>query len=180
MNKHQKNLSKITLSSFVIPSQWNGSLSQFQVAALFNKNQKLASREHERHVFFMSTFIFWGLPDKKVFEVVFCCWKLEPEAVQVMMYSEQVKTQVMQTWLSFKCAVKRRMEHRDEDGIKTGARRFYVHLRRDEQSREIIHQPSIIQLGAIRGHSFTQDKQRLVDKCKYSWTFGCWMWEYVL
>ncbi|KAK2900039.1 hypothetical protein Q8A73_013168 [Channa argus] len=48
----------------------------------------------------------------------------------------------------------RGMELRDEDGIRTGARRFYVQLKRDEDSGQLIHLPSTIQLGSIRAHTF--------------------------
>lgn len=58
----------------------------------------------------------------------------EPKAVTVIMHSEYVRVEDIKTWLSFKCAVTRGLDLKDEDGIRTGAYRFYVHLHRDENS----------------------------------------------
>lgn len=65
---------------------------------------------------------------------------------------EKVTPEDIRTWLSFHCSVLRSMELRDEDGIRTGARRFYVQLRRDGDSGKLHHLPPTIcwdQLGAI-------------------------------
>lgn len=89
----------------------------------------------------------------------------EPKVVTVIMYSEKVTTEDIQTWLSFQCTVNRGMELRDEDGIRTGARRFYVRLRRDQQSGQLLHLPSTIQLGSIRGHVFYSGQPKTCRKC---------------
>lgn len=54
------------------------------------------------------------------------------------MHSEYVKVEDIKTWLSFKCSVLRGLDLKDEDGIRTGAYRFYVHLKRDENSGELM------------------------------------------
>lgn len=125
----------------------------------------------------------FALPGRKTFEVIFSTFALfeqclvrynqkkdnnprlhnvlltplserEPKTVTVIMYSEKVTTEDICTWLSFHCSVLRSMELRDEDGIRTGARRFYVRLRGDGDSGRLHHLPSTIQLGPIRGHVF--------------------------
>ncbi|KAK2900067.1 hypothetical protein Q8A73_013196 [Channa argus] len=136
----------------------------------------------------------FAFPGKKMFEVVFSTTKLyescidtfnrskdsnsrlmdirliplserEPKAITVIMYSEKVTTDDIKTWLSFQCTVLRGMELRDEDGIRTGARRFYVQLKRDEDSGQLIHLPSTIQLGSIRGHVFYPGQPKTCRKC---------------
>uniref|UniRef100_A0AAY5L9I7 CCHC-type domain-containing protein n=1 Tax=Esox lucius TaxID=8010 RepID=A0AAY5L9I7_ESOLU len=79
------------------------------------------------------------------------------------MYSEKVKTEDIQTWLSFYCTVQRGMELRDEDGIRTGARRFFVRLKRVTETLQ--HLPSIIQLGPFRGHVFYAGQPKECRKC---------------
>lgn len=61
--------------------------------------------------------------------------------------------------------VKRGLDLKDEDGIRTGAYRFYVHLHRDENSGDLIHLPPIIQLGAIRGYVFYPGQPKTCRKC---------------
>lgn len=89
----------------------------------------------------------------------------EPKAVTVIIHSEYVRVEDIKTWLSFKCTVKRGLELKDEDGIRTGAYRFYVHLHRDETSGDLIHLPPIIQLGAIRGYVFYPGQPKTWRKC---------------
>lgn len=125
----------------------------------------------------------FALPGRKTFEVIFSSFALfeqcldrfhqkkdnnprldkvrliplserEPKTVTVMMFSEKVTIEDICTWLSFHCSVLRSMELKDEEGIRTGARRFYVQLRREESSGRLHHLPSTIQLGPIRGHVF--------------------------
>ncbi|KAL7399702.1 hypothetical protein ABVT39_010838 [Epinephelus coioides] len=57
------------------------------------------------------------------------------------------------------------MELRDEDGIRTGTRRFYVRLMTDGDSGRLRHLPSIIQLGPIRGHVFYAGQPKTCRKC---------------
>uniref|UniRef100_A0A669BFT6 CCHC-type domain-containing protein n=1 Tax=Oreochromis niloticus TaxID=8128 RepID=A0A669BFT6_ORENI len=89
----------------------------------------------------------------------------EPKAVTVIMHSEYVRVEDIKTWLSFKCSVLRGLDLKDEDGIRTGAYRFYVHLKRDENSGELMHLPPIIQLGAIRGYVFYPGQPKTCRKC---------------
>uniref|UniRef100_A0A668RH43 CCHC-type domain-containing protein n=1 Tax=Oreochromis aureus TaxID=47969 RepID=A0A668RH43_OREAU len=105
----------------------------------------------------------------------------EPKAVTVIMHSEYVRVEDIKTWLSFKCSyvrvediktwlsfkcsVIRGLDLKDEDGIRTGAYRFYVHLKRDENSGELTHLPPIIQLGAIRGYVFYWGQPKTCRKC---------------
>lgn len=49
-----------------------------------------------------------------------------------------MRVEDIKTWLSFKCSVLRGLDLKDEDGIRTGAYRFYVHLKRDENSGELM------------------------------------------
>uniref|UniRef100_A0A3B4GDS6 CCHC-type domain-containing protein n=1 Tax=Pundamilia nyererei TaxID=303518 RepID=A0A3B4GDS6_9CICH len=136
----------------------------------------------------------FGLPGKKSYEVIFatstfyesCLDKFnrlrqtrpqlenikmtplsgrEPKAVTVIMHSEYVRVEDIKTWLSFKCMVKRGLDLNDEDGIRTGAYRFYIHLHRGETSGDLIHLPPTIQLGAIRGYVFYPGQPKTCRKC---------------
>uniref|UniRef100_A0A3Q1F6A4 CCHC-type domain-containing protein n=1 Tax=Acanthochromis polyacanthus TaxID=80966 RepID=A0A3Q1F6A4_9TELE len=89
----------------------------------------------------------------------------DARSVTVIMYSEKISTEDIQTWLSFQCTVARGMELRDQDGIRTGARRYYVRLRRDGETGRLHHLPSTIQLGSIRGHVFYQGQPKDCRKC---------------
>lgn len=89
----------------------------------------------------------------------------ECKAVTVLMYSEHVKSEDIITLLSFHCSVIRGEELKDEDTIRAGAYRFYVNLRRNELSGELIHLPPTIQLGAIRGHVFYPGQPNTCRKC---------------
>ncbi|CAK6983227.1 Zinc finger CCHC domain-containing protein 3, partial [Scomber scombrus] len=89
----------------------------------------------------------------------------EPKAVTVVMYSEKVTTQDINTWLSYHCSVIRNLELRDEDGGRMGARRFYVRLRREGISGVLHHLPSTIQLGLHRGHIFYPGQPKTCRKC---------------
>ena len=138
-------------------------------------------------------FLF-AMPCKKVFEVVFATFdffehcldrfhqkrpnnprlenvKLIPlserenKSVTVIMYSENVTKEDIQTWLSFHCEVTNGIELRDQDGIMTGARRYYCKLRRDQESGQLQHLPSKIQLGRVRGNVFYQGQPRTCNKC---------------
>lgn len=99
----------------------------------------------------------FSLPGKKVFEVIFAtnsvfeiCLQtfaklkqtrthlsdiemiplseVKPKAITMLMYSKHVKNEDIKSWLSFQCVVIKGHELKDEDGIKTGARHFFVHL----------------------------------------------------
>lgn len=136
----------------------------------------------------------FALPGKKTFEVIFTTFMLfeqclvrfeqrklnnprlanieltslserEPKAVTVIMYSEKVTTEDIITWLSFHCSVIRSMELRDEDGVRTGARRIYIRLRREGVSGDLHHLPSTIQLGPHRGHVFYAGQPKTCRKC---------------
>ncbi|KAL7400010.1 hypothetical protein ABVT39_005277 [Epinephelus coioides] len=90
----------------------------------------------------------------------------DARAVTVIMYSEKISTEDIQTWLSFHCTVVLRgMELRDQDGIRTGACRFYVRLRRESEIGPLHHLPSTIQLGPVRGHVFYQGQPKDCRKC---------------
>uniref|UniRef100_A0A3Q2VGS0 CCHC-type domain-containing protein n=1 Tax=Haplochromis burtoni TaxID=8153 RepID=A0A3Q2VGS0_HAPBU len=89
----------------------------------------------------------------------------KPKAVTVIMHSEYVRGEDIKIWLSFKCVVMRGLDLKDEDGIRTGAYRFYVHLHRDENSGDLTHLPPIIQLGAIRGYVFYAGQPKTCSKC---------------
>jgi len=137
-------------------------------------------------------FIF-ALPGRKSFEVIFatlllykqclerfqtkkkeavCFQKIEliPLAekelrtVTVMMYSERIKIEDISTWLSMHCSVTKAFQIKDEDGIKTGATKFHVRLRTNEKG-ELLHLPSIIQLGTIRGFVFYNGQPKECRKC---------------
>uniref|UniRef100_A0A8C5E7U6 CCHC-type domain-containing protein n=1 Tax=Gouania willdenowi TaxID=441366 RepID=A0A8C5E7U6_GOUWI len=54
---------------------------------------------------------------------------------------------------------------RDEDGIRTGARRFYVRLKREANSELLHHLPSTIQLGQLRGPVFYAGQPKTCRKC---------------
>lgn len=86
----------------------------------------------------------------------------ESKAVTFIIYSEKVTTENIFTWLSFHFSVSRSMELRDEDGIRTEARVFYVQLMRDRDSGLLQHLPSTIQLGPIRGHVFYAGQPKTV------------------
>lgn len=136
----------------------------------------------------------FALPGKKTFEVIFTTFTLfeqclerynqkkddnprlrsvalnplserESKTVTVIMFSEKITTEDIATWLSFQCSVLRGIELRDEDGIRTGARRFYVRLRRDGNSGQLHHLPSTIQLGSVRGHVFYAGQPKTCRKC---------------
>uniref|UniRef100_A0A673HXQ7 CCHC-type domain-containing protein n=1 Tax=Sinocyclocheilus rhinocerous TaxID=307959 RepID=A0A673HXQ7_9TELE len=83
--------------------------------------------------------------------------KLTPErdlrAVTVLIYSERIKVEDTATWLSMHCTVLNTSLMRDEDGIKTGASKFQVRLKKDAEGN-YHHLPSLIQLGPIRGYVF--------------------------
>ena len=136
----------------------------------------------------------FAMPGKKVFEVVFatngffeCCVERfrkekakntrfeniymiplserDAKTVTVIMYSENVTTPDIKTWLSFYCHVVNVMVLRDQDGILTGARRFYVKLKRDQANGQLQHLPSTIQLGRVRGNIFYQGQPKTCRKC---------------
>ena len=136
----------------------------------------------------------FALPGKKVFEVIFATFDFfeqcvdrfnkkrvnnprlenisivplserDGKSVTVIMYSENVSLQDVLTWLSMRCTVQRGLELRDEDGIRTGAHRYYVKLRRDTRNGLLQHLPSTIQLGRIRGNVFYQGQPKTCRKC---------------
>lgn len=136
----------------------------------------------------------FAFPGKRVFEVVFATFNLfeqclerfrvkcvnnprldkisitplserDARTVTVIMYSEKVTTEDIQTWISNHCSVQKGIEMRDQDGVRTGARRFYVKLRREETNGQLRHLPSTIQLGAVRGHVFYQGQPKECRRC---------------
>lgn len=136
----------------------------------------------------------FGLPGKKIYEVIFATNTLfescinifnrikhsrpqldnmnmiplssrEPKAMTVIMHSECVRIEDIRTWLSFRGSVTRGLDLKEENGIQTGAYRFYVCLKRDENSGEFTHLPPIIQLGAIRGYVFYPGQPKTCRKC---------------
>ena len=140
-------------------------------------------------------FIF-AQPGRKVFEVVFATFHLFEQCIErfelkkrsdprfeyvsltplserdrknvtVIMLSENIVLQDIETWLSRYCTVNKGVDLKDEDGIRTGARRFDVKLRREENngSMQLQHVPSIIQLGPVRGHVFYQGQAKDCRRC---------------
>ena len=135
----------------------------------------------------------FALPGKKVFEVIFatldffdhCLERFrrkkdnprlqkikmvplserESKTVTVLMYSENVTNEDINTWMRLKCEVQRYIEVVDRDGIKTGERRFFIKLRRDLASGELLHLPSTIQLGRVRGNCFYPGQPKTCRKC---------------
>uniref|UniRef100_A0A3Q2PPA6 CCHC-type domain-containing protein n=1 Tax=Fundulus heteroclitus TaxID=8078 RepID=A0A3Q2PPA6_FUNHE len=136
----------------------------------------------------------FSLPGKKIFEVIFTtstffekCLRTfgrlketrpqltniemislsqtEPKAITVLMYSEQVRMEDIKTWLDLRCTVTQGYELKDEDGVKTGGRRFFVQLKKDPTTGETRHLPPVIQLGAIRGHVFYPGQPKTCRRC---------------
>uniref|UniRef100_A0A673I7J0 Zinc finger CCHC domain-containing protein n=1 Tax=Sinocyclocheilus rhinocerous TaxID=307959 RepID=A0A673I7J0_9TELE len=68
------------------------------------------------------------------------------------------------TWLSMHCTVLNTSLMRDEDGIKTGASKFQVRLKKDTEGN-YHHLPSLIQLGPIRGYVFYNGQPKECRKC---------------
>uniref|UniRef100_A0A096MCV6 CCHC-type domain-containing protein n=1 Tax=Poecilia formosa TaxID=48698 RepID=A0A096MCV6_POEFO len=89
----------------------------------------------------------------------------EPKTITVLMFSEQVRMEDIKTWLQQRSTVIHGYEMRDEDGIRTGGRRFFVQLKRDLRTGEIQHLPPVIQLGAIRGHVFYPGQPKICHRC---------------
>lgn len=137
-------------------------------------------------------FVF-ALPGRKTFEVVFttlvlyeqclerfqrkkkeaaCFQKIdliplaerELRIVTVVMFSERIKLEDISTWLSLHCSITKAFQIKDEDGVKTGASKFHVRLRTNEQG-ELSHLPSVIQLGSIRGFVFYNGQPKECRKC---------------
>ena len=135
----------------------------------------------------------FALPGKKVFEVIFATLDFfdhcldrfrrkkdnprlqkiiliplserDAKTVTIIMYSENVTVNDIETWLKLKCDVQRYLEVVDRDGIKTGERRFFVKLKRDLTSGQLQHLPSTIQLGRVRGNCFYQGQPKACRKC---------------
>ena len=136
----------------------------------------------------------FAMPGKKTFEVVFATYdffeqcvdrftkkkvnnarlenirmlplsEMDEKSVTVIMYSENVNPEDIQIWLSLRCTVQRGMVLRDEDGVKTGAHRYYVKLKRDQTNGSLQHLPSTIQLGRIRGNVFYASQPKTCRKC---------------
>uniref|UniRef100_A0A3B3WNL9 CCHC-type domain-containing protein n=1 Tax=Poecilia mexicana TaxID=48701 RepID=A0A3B3WNL9_9TELE len=136
----------------------------------------------------------FALPGKKTFEVVFTtstffekCLRsfeklketrpqlanvgmvslsqTEPKTITILMFSEQVRMEDIKTWLQQRCTVVHGYEMRDEDGIRTGGRRFFVQLKRDLRTGETYHLPPVIQLGSIRGHVFYPGQPKVCHRC---------------
>lgn len=76
--------------------------------------------------------------------------------VTVLIYSERIKVEDI-TWLSMHCTVLNTSLMRDEDGVKTGASKFQVRLKKDAEGN-CHHLPSLIQLGPIRGYFMDNQK----------------------
>uniref|UniRef100_A0A3B5QK81 CCHC-type domain-containing protein n=1 Tax=Xiphophorus maculatus TaxID=8083 RepID=A0A3B5QK81_XIPMA len=89
----------------------------------------------------------------------------EPKSIIVLMFSEQVRMEDIRTWLQQRCTVKHGYELKDEDGVRTGGRRFFVQLKRNLATGEIYHLPPVIQLGAIRGHVFYPGQPKTCRRC---------------
>uniref|UniRef100_A0A672NX11 CCHC-type domain-containing protein n=1 Tax=Sinocyclocheilus grahami TaxID=75366 RepID=A0A672NX11_SINGR len=75
-----------------------------------------------------------------------------------------IKVEDTATWLSMHCTVLNTSLMRDEDGIKTGASKFQVHLKKDAEGN-YHHLPSVIQLGPIRGYVFYNGQPKECRKC---------------
>uniref|UniRef100_A0A3P9PUJ8 CCHC-type domain-containing protein n=1 Tax=Poecilia reticulata TaxID=8081 RepID=A0A3P9PUJ8_POERE len=89
----------------------------------------------------------------------------EPRTITVLLFSEQVCMEDIKTWLQQRCTVMQGYEIRDEDGIRTGDRCFFVQLKRDLRTGETYHLPPVIQLGTIRGHVFYPGQPKVCHRC---------------
>lgn len=135
-------------------------------------------------------FVF-AFPGKKIFEVVFTsqrslerCLKefetkktspafrkieitplteVDRRTVHVVILSERVRIEDIKTWMSNFCDIISASEVVDIDGIKTGARRFEVKLRRE--NGHVKHLPNSIQLGVLRGSVFYPGQPKKCRKC---------------
>ncbi len=59
--------------------------------------------------------------------------KRDVRTATVLIYSERIKAEDIATWLSMHCTVLNTYLIRDEDGIKTGASKFQVRLKKDAE-----------------------------------------------
>lgn len=135
----------------------------------------------------------FAFPGRKIFEVVFttfssyelcvnrfnskksttpCFQKIlltplserDIRTVTVLIHSERIKIEDVTTWLSMHCTILNTSLMRDEDGIKTGASKFQVRLRKDAEGN-YHHLPALIQLGPIRGYVFYNGQPKECRKC---------------
>lgn len=135
----------------------------------------------------------FAFPGRKIFEVVFttfssyelcvnrfnskknvtpCLQKIhliplserDIRTVTVLIHSERIKVEDITTWLSMHCTILNTSLMRDEDGIKTGASKFQVRLKKDAEGN-YHHLPSLIQLGPIRGYVFYNGQPKECRKC---------------
>ncbi|MGH0187084.1 UNVERIFIED_CONTAM: hypothetical protein FKN15_023670 [Acipenser sinensis] len=135
-------------------------------------------------------FIF-AFPGKKTFEVIFSTFAMfefclekfkkfgdqfkniamvpltrrELKVIHVVMFSELVQYEDILTWLSQYCDVIVGSTVKDEDGVKTGERKFQVKLRRDIVSGDYKHLPNTIQIGSCRGYVFYMGQPKVCRSC---------------
>ncbi|PWA22378.1 hypothetical protein CCH79_00018194 [Gambusia affinis] len=88
----------------------------------------------------------------------------ESKAVTVLIYSDKVRMEDIKVWLSLWCTANSAYELKDEDGIRTGGRRFFVQLKKDSTTGETHHLPPVILLGTIRGFVFYPGQPKVCHK----------------
>ncbi|KAK6467184.1 zinc finger CCHC domain-containing protein 3 [Huso huso] len=135
-------------------------------------------------------FIF-AFPGKKTFEVIFSTFAMfevclekfkkfgdqfkniamvpltrrELKVIHVVMFSELVQYEDILTWLSQYCDVIVGSTVKDDDGVKTGERKFQAKLRRDIVSGDYKHLPNTIQIGSCRGYVFYMGQPKVCRSC---------------
>ncbi|PWA22380.1 hypothetical protein CCH79_00018196 [Gambusia affinis] len=57
--------------------------------------------------------------------------QMEPKTITVLMFSEQVWMEDIRTWLQQRWTVKQGYGLKDEDGVRTGGRRFFIQLKKN-------------------------------------------------
>ncbi|KAK6493753.1 hypothetical protein HHUSO_G118 [Huso huso] len=82
------------------------------------------------------------------------------------MFSELVQYEDILTWLSQYCDVIVGSTVKDDDGVKTGERKFQAKLRRDiVVSGDYKHLPNTIQIGSCRGYVFYMGQPKVCRSC---------------
>ncbi|KAK1175396.1 hypothetical protein AOXY_G42 [Acipenser oxyrinchus oxyrinchus] len=89
----------------------------------------------------------------------------ELKVIHVVMFSELVQYEDILTWLSQYCDVIVGSTVKDEDGVKTGERKFQAKLRRDIVTGDYKHLPNTIQIGSCRGYVFYMGQPKVCRSC---------------
>ncbi|MGH0181900.1 UNVERIFIED_CONTAM: hypothetical protein FKN15_008132, partial [Acipenser sinensis] len=89
----------------------------------------------------------------------------ELKVIHIVMFSEVVKYEDILTWLLQYCDVIVGSTVKDNDGVKTGERKFQAKLRRDIVSGDYKHLPNTIQIGSCRGYVFYMGQPKVCRSC---------------